>query len=83
MKAGPGGCGKDILMTAPTTVAIDAMGGDHGPEVTLAGVSLVRQRTANVRFLLVGDEAKIRPLLEADPALARVSEVVHADVQAT
>ena len=48
------------------TVAIDCMGGDHGPEVTVrAALDFVR-RHDDVRAILVGLEEKIRPLLAND-----------------
>jgi len=41
------------------TISIDAMGGDHGPAVVVAGVAIAAQRYPGVRFLLHGDEAQI------------------------
>ncbi|VTU69300.1 fatty acid/phospholipid synthesis protein [Lactobacillus casei subsp. casei ATCC 393] [Lacticaseibacillus rhamnosus] len=40
-------------------IAVDAMGGDHAPEVVIAGVEKARDHDANLEFLLYGDEAKI------------------------
>ena len=67
-------------MAASVTIALDAMGGDHGPGVVIpaAAISLIRHPEA--RFLLVGDAAYIEPELAAHPALAAKSEVVHTDV---
>jgi len=67
-------------MAASVTIALDAMGGDHGPSVVIpaAAISLIRHPEA--RFLLVGDAAYIEPELAAHPALAAKSEVVHTDV---
>ena len=56
------------------------MGGDHGPSVVLAGAAISLVRHPDTRFLLVGDKAIIAPELEAHPALAAKSEVVHTDV---
>jgi len=56
-------------------IAVDAMGGDRAPEEVVAGALLaVEAFGANV--ILVGDEARIRPLLHA-PTGDRVA-VVHA-----
>ena len=63
-------------MAAPPRIAIDAMGGDAGPAVMLAGAALALARD-DLRFRLFGDEAAIRAELGAHDALARVSEVVH------
>ena len=58
------------------TVAIDCMGGDHGPPVTVpAALQFVRER-ADVRVVLVGQAGAIRPML-GDAAVGRVS-VRHA-----
>ncbi len=65
-------------MPISSYIAIDAMGGDEGLTVMLAGVALARQRFDSLRFLLVGDEAAIAPALKAYPALAQCTEIVHA-----
>jgi len=45
-------------------VALDAMGGDRAPEAQVAGA--VRAVRAGVPVLLVGDEARLRPLIPKD-----------------
>jgi phosphate acyltransferase len=67
-------------MTATLTVSLDAMGGDHGAEVVLGGAALALQRKPDLRFVLFGDEAVIKPLLDKYPALKNVSQVRHAEV---
>ncbi len=66
-------------MGSAPRIAIDAMGGDTGPAVMLAGASLAFKRRDDLSFLLFGDEAAIRPQLARHPGLAAVSEVVHCD----
>ena len=44
-------------------IAIDAMGGDHAPEEIVAGALLAAAEHPDARLILVGDEARIRPLL--------------------
>jgi glycerol-3-phosphate acyltransferase PlsX len=62
-------------------IAIDAMGGDVGPAVMIAGAALAYKRRDDLSFLLFGDEAAIRAELAAYGDLARVCEIVHcADV---
>jgi len=58
-------------------IAIDAMGGDAGPAVMLAGAALAFERRGDLSFLLFGDEGAIRAELARHRALAAVSEVVH------
>jgi glycerol-3-phosphate acyltransferase PlsX len=67
-------------MGAPVTIALDAMGGDHGPSVVVPAAALALIRHPGMRFILLGDEARIEPELRAHPALAEKSEIVHTDV---
>jgi len=59
-------------------IAIDAMGGDVGLAVMLAGAAAARRRHEGMTFLLVGDEPAIREGLERHPNLTAASEVLHA-----
>jgi glycerol-3-phosphate acyltransferase PlsX len=65
-------------MTTPSRIAVDAMGGDEGIAVMLAGVAAARRRYEGMQFYLVGDEAQIRAGLETHPNLTAASEIVHA-----
>ena len=67
-------------MAAQVTIALDAMGGDHGPSVVIPAAAIALVRHPDMRFILVGDEAVIAPELAAHPALAAKSEIVHTDV---
>ena len=65
-------------MTLPR-IAIDAMGGDEGVRVMIEGAALARRRHDRFKFLLVGDEARIRKALEAHPGMTEASEILHCD----
>lgn len=65
-------------MTNSSRIAIDAMGGDEGLAVMLAGVARARRRFEDMRFILVGDEAAIAAGLKTHPNLSAQSEIVHA-----
>lgn len=65
-------------MTDGSWIAIDAMGGDEGLAVMLAGVAQARRRFDGMRFFLVGDEAKIAEGLKNHPNLTANSRIVHA-----
>ena len=67
-------------MGAPVTIALDAMGGDHGPSVVVPGAAITLERHPDARFLFVGDRAQIDPELNNYPALAAKSTVVHTEV---
>ncbi len=56
------------------------MGGDHGPETVIGGADIASVRHPDVRFLIFGDEALMRPVLNAHPRVVAVSEIVHTDV---
>ena len=64
---------------SPIAIALDAMGGDHAPEMVVRGADLARQRHPQVRFLLFGIESRLKPLLERAPALAQIAEIRHAE----
>jgi glycerol-3-phosphate acyltransferase PlsX len=65
------------------TVAIDCMGGDHGPEVTVRAALKFVRRHDDVRAILVGIEEKIRPFLgnanEPRLTIRHAGEVVAMD----
>lgn len=65
-------------MTDAPRLAIDAMGGDEGLAVMMAGVALARRQWPGLTFDLVGDEAAIKAALDNHPNLRAASEVVHA-----
>ena len=65
-------------MTALFPLAVDAMGGDHAPGVVIDGLALSVLRHPGARFLLVGDQARIEPLLAAKPPLRAACVLRHA-----
>ncbi len=67
-------------MPSSRIIALDVMGGDHGPEVVIPGAAISLVRHPNLSFRLYGVEAKIRPVLALHPKLAARSEVIHTDL---
>jgi phosphate acyltransferase len=61
-------------------IAIDAMGGDIGPSVTLAGAARALESRDYGEFLLFGDEGAIAAELAKLPKLAARSRIVPASV---
>ena len=59
-------------------IAVDAMGGDEGVRVMIEGAALARRRHDRFKFLLVGDEPRIKQALEAHPNLRSAAEILHA-----
>jgi glycerol-3-phosphate acyltransferase PlsX len=60
-------------------IAVDAMGGDEGVRVMVEGAALARRRHDRFKFLLVGDEPRIKAALESHPNLRASSEILHTD----
>ncbi len=67
-------------MPEPKTLALDAMGGDHGPEVIVPGAAIAHEAHPNARFILFGDEARIGSALGPHRALATASRIVHTSL---
>lgn len=67
-------------MSQPRTIALDAMGGDHGPSVVVPGAALSLERYPELSFIMYGNEALIRAELEKLPRLAAKTRVVHTDL---
>ncbi|MEM9471560.1 MAG: phosphate acyltransferase PlsX [Pseudomonadota bacterium] len=61
-------------------IALDVMGGDHGPTVVLPGAAEALAARSELRFVLFGDEAVIAAELEKLPALKARSAVHHTEV---
>jgi glycerol-3-phosphate acyltransferase PlsX len=59
------------------TLAIDAMGGDHAPEVVIDGLAQVNRRYPGVRFLVFGDQARVVPILNKYAGLSGQVEFEH------
>lgn len=65
---------------ANTVIAVDVMGGDFGPSVTIAGVARAQGERPHTSFLLYGDAAAINAELKKHKSLAAVSTIIHCDV---
>jgi len=64
-------------LSVSLTLALDAMGGDDAPDMVIGGIDIAHRRFPDVRFLLFGDESRLRPLLAARPQLAAACSVHH------
>ena len=73
------------MPTQPKTIniALDVMGGDHGPAVVLAGAEISRKRYPEIRYVLHGEEAAVLPELEKFPRLKEESTFVPCQVSIT
>jgi glycerol-3-phosphate acyltransferase PlsX len=67
-------------MSSNVRIALDAMGGDHGPSVVIPGAALSLERHPDAEFVLFGDEQVVGPLLASHPKLQARSRLVHTTV---
>ncbi|HEY1189054.1 MAG TPA: phosphate acyltransferase PlsX [Gemmata sp.] len=59
-------------------IALDAMGGDHGPAPNVGGAALALAANPDLTVIFVGDQAQLDPLLAASALPGERVEVVHA-----
>jgi glycerol-3-phosphate acyltransferase PlsX len=67
-------------MSDTVRIALDAMGGDHGPAVVVAGAELALVRHPGTAFLFFGNSSLVAPLLDARPRLKSASRLIHTDI---
>ncbi len=68
---------KDLI------ISVDAMGGDHAPQVVIEGIAhfiKTRETGGTLAFLIHGDETAINPLLEAADIPEGVCRVLHTSL---
>jgi glycerol-3-phosphate acyltransferase PlsX len=66
-------------VSAPLTIALDAMGGDNAPDMVVAGAQIARERFPELRFMLFGNARRLAPLVAALPELADCVQVEHTE----
>ncbi|MFD1694634.1 phosphate acyltransferase PlsX [Roseibium aestuarii] len=67
-------------MATSIPISLDAMGGDAGPEMVIPGAEIALVRHPDIRFLIYGDEKRVKPLLEAYPRVRDASTFHHCEV---
>lgn len=67
-------------MTKTITIALDAMGGDFGPGVTVPAALLALKKSESLKLILVGDEQQLRDQFTklGHPELPPRLQIVHA-----
>ena len=65
-------------MTAPTTIAVDAMGGDEGPLPVLRGIERVCRKNTTVEFLLAGNSDVLKRAMPRKSAVSTRCHLLHA-----
>jgi glycerol-3-phosphate acyltransferase PlsX len=59
-------------------LALDGMGGDRAPDVVVNGADIARERYPDTTYLLFGDPARLKPLVDRRKGLAAAVEIVSA-----
>ena len=67
-------------MASEIRIALDAMGGDHGPTVVVPAAAVALERRPDLQFLFYGEEKAIARALEGHARLAARSRVFNTDV---
>jgi len=62
-----------------TILAVDAMGGDNAPDVTVEGAAALLSARKDAFVRLHGDEAKLKPILAKYSSVADRMEIVHTE----
>lgn len=60
-------------------VAIDCMGGDYGPPVTIRGAALAAKRMKNIHFLFFGKDDPIKAEIAKNPILEGRYKIIHTN----
>ena len=55
------------------------MGGDHAPDMVIEGIARARTLFPDTKFIIFGNKAQIKPLLDMHAELKSVSEISHTD----
>lgn len=63
-----------------TKISIDAMGGDFGPTITVAGAAIALERYPDLNFLFYGKEPDVQTELNKHKHLQSVSQIIHCEV---
>lgn len=67
-------------MSHKIRIALDAMGGDHGPAVVVRGADVALARHPDMEFIFFGERAAIESLWAKLPRLKGASRLIHTDV---
>ena len=71
--------GAFAMSAGKIVLALDGMGGDHAPDVVVNGADIARERYPGTSFLLFGDPARLKPLVDKRKGLAKALEIVPAE----
>lgn len=62
------------------TIALDGMGGDHGPSVVVGGAAISLERHPSLKFLIAGRLSEIEAELDKHPRLKQQTRILPTDI---
>ena len=65
--------------SSQVTIAVDAMGGDKGLKVSVAGCALALKKVKDFNLILVGDESRVKYYLKKHKLPSNRVRIVHAE----
>jgi len=68
-----------VALSGEVTIALDAMGGDQAPKMVVKGAAIALKRHPGLRFLMVGDEPRLRTLMKRRKKLLAATDFLHTD----
>lgn len=68
-----------MALSGDVTIALDAMGGDQAPKMVVKGAAIALKRYPGLRFLMVGDEPRLRALMKRRKKLLAATVFLHTD----
>lgn len=67
-------------MPEKVCIALDAMGGDHGPSIVIPGAEISLRRHPAIEFVVYGNRDVVEPLLAKHARLSRAVRFSHTEV---
>ncbi len=67
-------------MTDTYIIALDAMGGDFGPSVTIPAAANALEKQPNLKFIIYGDQKVVQSLLDQYSQLKNAATFHHTDI---
>lgn len=58
-------------------ISVDAMGGDNSPRIVVEGIARAHKNNPDIKFLLFGDEVKVKEEMKRFPQLENFCTLIH------
>ncbi len=68
---------EQVLSDNNLVISVDAMGGDKSPRIVIEGLAIAAKQNPDIRFLLFGDELRVKEEMKKFPSLNKVCTVIN------